>query len=101
MPVRPYAVDTSAGSLDSTVSNQWFSRPADEKYADLNALFNAKKAAYDAAWETRVSTRGFCFEAPIPETKEDFKKLTVGVPNVRTAGADVSRTVEVAPTHWA
>ena len=33
-----YAIDVSRGSVDSTVSNQWGTRPDDEKFLDLNSL---------------------------------------------------------------
>ena len=36
-----FKVDVSRGERNSRVSSEWFSRPADERYLDLDTLFAA------------------------------------------------------------
>jgi hypothetical protein len=96
----PYSVDVSKGSLDGTVSNQWMSRPADQKFATLGDLYRSKKLRHETSWEKRLNTDKFEIIAPDVQSIEDTHKLRVGVSGIKTGG-DVSRSVEVVPTHWA
>jgi len=67
----PYAVNVSAGSMNSTVSNQWMNRPADETFNSLDSLkaFCNGRAAVssDAILDTRMGRGGFQVLADRPE----------------------------------
>ena len=100
VPAAPYSIDVSKGTMSGQVSSQWASRPADQKFEDLDALHAFKLASYENAWEQRTQTNAFELWAPEPKTLADTNVLKIGVANVRQAGADIRRDVLVDPTHW-
>lgn len=97
-PVAPFKVDTSRGAHDGTVSMQWMSRPADQRFLSLDALYDYKKKFYDGSFQTRTKTGEFELIAPEPKTRDDLHKLSVGI---KIDNGVTTRAVEVAPTHWA
>ena len=96
--VAPFKVDPHRGGHDGEVSMQWMSRPRDQRFLSLDALYDYKRKFYEGAFQTRSDTREVEFIAPTPKTPADLHKLTVGV--VVDKG-DVKDAREVAPTHWA
>ena len=80
----------SAGSHRMDVSREWFSRPHDQRFLNLNDLRDYTKRRYDASETLRLRNRDIEFVAPEARTMEDTQKLSVGLPN----GS------EVVPTHW-
>jgi hypothetical protein len=97
-PVAPYKVDAFAGERNSEVSKQWMSRPIDQRFLSLDAMYDKAKAEFDASFETRCASRDVDLIAPIPKTREDMHKLTIGV---KIDTPLVQEVREVAPTHWA
>lgn len=101
VPVAPYSIDVSKGTMDGRVSTQWASRPADQKFSDLDALHAFKLRSYQNAWEKRVQTNELDIWAPDePKSLADTNILKIGVSNVRQPGADIVRDVMLDPTHW-
>lgn len=96
----PYKVNPSAGGHNAEVSMQWMARPADQRFLSLDALHDYKRQFWEGAWQTRHRAETLELIAPEPKTPADLHKLTVGV-KMDTAGGDVQRVREVAPTHWA
>ncbi|CUA90855.1 hypothetical protein Ga0061061_11615 [Chelatococcus sambhunathii] len=78
------------GESRGDLSRQWISRPSDERFLSLDALYAAVKARSDVTFEERIETRGIEFIAPDPKSLEDTHRMTVGLRGGR----------EVAPTHW-
>ena len=52
-----YKVDISRGERIGRVSSEWFSRPDDERYLSLGALYAAVRARADRATARTVETR--------------------------------------------
>src|SRR3546814_13340065 len=52
-----YKVDISRGERIGRVSSEWFSRPDDERYLSLSALYAAVRARADRATARTVETR--------------------------------------------
>lgn len=90
-PVAPYKVDPSAGSVNSDVSKQWMSRPADQRFTSLDNLWSYKKSFWDGSFEQRCPTSDFEFVSPQVTTGEGMHQLTVGLKS----------GLELAPTHHA
>ncbi len=82
-----FAVDVSRGSRDGRVSSQWFSRPDDERYLNLDDLYEATRKRADGAHVRTVASNAVRVEA----SRDDTDNLTLILPG---------RDVEVAPTHW-
>ena len=82
-----FAVDVSRGSRDGRVSSQWFSRPDDERYLNLDDLYEATRKRADGAHVRTVASNAVRVEA----SRDDADNLTLILPG---------RDVEVAPTHW-
>jgi hypothetical protein len=99
----PYSVDVSQGSRDGTVSHQWMSRPADQRFETLGALHRFKRDEHIRSWESQAKVDAdFELLAPPARSMDDTHKMMVGINRASDAGADVSRFgIEVAPTHHA
>ena len=82
-----YKVDIARGERIGRVSSEWFSRPDDERYLSLGALYEAVRARADRATARTVETRALRVEA----SRDSAERLTLLVPN---------RDQPVAPTHW-
>ena len=85
-----YKVDPMKGSRDSTVSRQWISRPADERYLSLSALLNAVRGRKILSREEMINSKKIEFIAPVPQSIEDTHNLSIGLPN-----GDI-----INPNHW-
>lgn len=55
----PHKIDVSKGSCVGTVSAQWFLRPDDQKFLNLDDLLAQTKAFADASTATDLDPRGF------------------------------------------
>lgn len=82
-----YKVDISRGQRIGRVSSEWFSRPDDERYLSLNALYEAVRSRADRATARTVETRSLRVEA----SRDNAERLALIVPD---------RDEPVAPTHW-
>lgn len=82
-----FRVDISRGERIGRVSSEWFSRPDDERYLSLAALYDAVKTRADRASARIVESRAVKVEA----SREDAEALSLIVP-----GQDQP----IAPTHW-
>ncbi|MGZ9084468.1 MAG: DUF932 domain-containing protein, partial [Rhodoplanes sp.] len=69
------------------VSSEWFSRPDDERYLSLSALYAAVRARADRATARTTETRTLRVEA----SRGDVERLALIVPG---------REEPIAPTHW-
>lgn len=90
--VRPpvsgaYKVDISRGERIGRVSSEWFSRPDDERYLSLSALYEAVRPRAERATARTVETRQVRVEA----SRDDAERLALVVPG---------RDEPIAPTHW-
>ena len=83
----PYKVDVSRGERIGRVSSEWFSRPDDERYLSLGALYEAVRARAARATARTVETKALRVEA----SRDDGERLALIVPG---------RDEPVAPTHW-
>ena len=84
---RGFKVDVSRGTRIGRVSSEWFSRPDDERYLSLNALYAVVRARADRATARTVETRSIRVEA----SRDNAERLALFVP-----GQDAP----IAPTHW-
>lgn len=82
-----YRVDLSRGSNDSRVSSEWFSRPDDERFLSLSALYDRVRARADRTATRVVESRSVRVEA----RSDDPERLSLIVPG---------RERPVSPTHW-
>ncbi|HTM81575.1 DUF932 domain-containing protein [Asticcacaulis sp.] len=82
-----FAVDVSRGSRDGRVSSQWFSRPDDERYLNLDDLYEATRKRANLARVRTVASNLVRVEA----SREDTENLSLILPG---------RDDQVAPTHW-
>jgi hypothetical protein len=71
-----YKVDISRGERIGRVSSEWFSRPDDERYLSLSALYAAVRARADRATARTVETRTLRVEA----SRDDAERLALIVP---------------------
>lgn len=85
-----FRVDPSRGANNAEVSRQWASRPADQRFLDLNSLYSKLRSRADSTRSMILQSKEIEFIAPDPKTLADTHKLLVGLPGGRTAG----------PTHW-
>ena len=81
-----YKVDVSQGNRDSSVSSQWFNRPDDQRFLNLDDLASHVKARSDAAVQTIVDVDHIRVHASM----NDPEKLRLEY-----------QGMEVEPTHWA
>ena len=82
-----YKVDISRGERIGRVSSEWFSRPDDERYLSLSALYAAVRARAYRATARTVETRTLRVEA----SRDNAERLALIVPG---------REEPIAPTHW-
>ena len=82
-----YKVDISRGERIGRVSSEWFSRPDDERYLSLSALYDSVRSRADRATARTVETRALRVEA----SRDNAERLVLIVPG---------REEPVAPTHW-
>lgn len=82
-----YKIDISRGERIGRVSSEWFSRPDDERYLSLSALYAAVRARADRATARTVETRTLRVEA----SRDNAERLALIVPG---------REEPIAPTHW-
>lgn len=82
-----YKVDVNRGQRVGRVSSEWFSRPADERYLSLSALFAAVRGRTERS-RTRVVESG---AIRVEANRDDPERLALMLP-----GAEAP----IAPTHW-
>jgi hypothetical protein len=81
-----FKVDTSRGTRNGTVSAQWASRPADERFLNLTDLLASVEARKMASFEEVIPAGKIHFQGDL----EEFNKLVVMTPGGQ----------EVVPTHY-
>lgn len=86
-PVAGYKVDPSKGGHNGTVSSQWYSRPADQRFQSLDALMESVKRRADHCTTRTVETKAMRVLA----TRGDNTKLTLTVPG---------RETDMTATNW-
>jgi hypothetical protein len=88
-PAQPggYKVDISRGERLGRVSSEWFSRPNDERYLSLSALYGAVLRRAECATARTVETR----EVRVEASRDDAERLALIVPG---------RDQPMTPTHW-
>jgi len=82
-----YKVDIARGERLGLVSSEWYSRPDDQRYLSLNALYTAVRARADRAAVRTVETHGLRVEA----SRGSAERMMLTIPG---------RDAPVAPTHW-
>jgi len=82
-----YRVDPSRGDMNSRVSSEWFSRPDDERYLSLSALYDAVRGRADRAAVRTLDSRAVRVEA----SRDDSESLSLILPG---------QEAPVSPTHW-
>lgn len=84
-----FAVDTSRGTSNHTVSSQWFSRPPDQRFLSLGEVFSFTKRVADNSTVGVINSKDIQVSAP------DGERLELGLPETHNSAARVVR-----PTHW-
>ncbi len=82
-----YKVDVSRGERIGSVSSEWFSRPADERYLSLSDLYAAVRDRTERSRTRTVEGAAIRVEA----SRDDAERLALMLP-----GSDTP----IAPTHW-
>jgi hypothetical protein len=82
-----FRVDPSRGEKNGRVSSEWFSRPDDERFLSLSALYDSVRSRAEHAHARTVESRAVRVEA----SRDDAERLALIVPG---------RDEPVAPTHW-
>lgn len=83
----PYKVgDLSAGTTDLRVQSQWFNRPDDQRFLDLDSLYASVRRRSDASWVEVVESK----DLKVAASRDDCDKLELWLPSGRLA----------KPTHW-
>ena len=82
-----YKVDVTRGERIGRVSSEWFSRPADERYLSLSALYDDVHRRTERS-RTRVVESALIH---VEANRSDPERLSLILP-----GTDIS----IAPTHW-
>ncbi len=86
-PTGGYKVDVTRGERIGRVSSEWFSRPADERYLSLSALYDDVHRRTERS-RTRVVESALIH---VEADRNDPERLSLILPGANTA---------VAPTHW-
>jgi hypothetical protein len=81
----PFKVNVHKGSLDGSVSSQWFSRPHDQRFLNLNDLADHVRARSDSALQNIIDVKDIRVNASM----DDPEKLMLAF-----------NDTEVAPTNW-
>jgi len=63
-----YKTDISKGTTRSDVSSQWFSRPDDQRFLNLNDLRDSVQARREASTVVNIDPRGIQVQCPEPAT---------------------------------
>ena len=84
---RPYRVDISRGTNISRVPSEWFSRPQDERFLSLGALYDSVRTRADRATTRIVESRNVRVEA----RGDEPERLSLFMPGDEAP---------VAPTNW-
>lgn len=92
----PYRVSTDQGFFSGRVSSQWFSRPDDQKFLDLDSLYEYTKASAENSWSRNIDVTDIEVQAPDTSNPENLQLL---IPN-QASGGDVVRDVVTHPNHW-
>jgi hypothetical protein len=82
-----FKVDISRGERIGRVSSEWFSRPDDERYLSLGALYKSVRARAENATARTVETSAIRVEA----RTNDISHMALALPG---------RAEPVLPTHW-
>lgn len=82
-----FKVHISRGERIGRVSSEWFSRPDDERYLSLGALYKSVRARAENATARTVETCAIRVEA----RTNDISRMALALPG---------RTEPVQPTHW-
>ncbi|HVH76564.1 MAG TPA: DUF932 domain-containing protein [Stellaceae bacterium] len=82
-----YKVDPTRGRRVGRVSSEWFARPADERYLNLDELYDAVRRRADQSRTRTVDSRVVTIEA----RREDAERLSIKLPDAEAP---------LAPTHW-
>jgi hypothetical protein len=82
-----FKVDVSRGQRIGRVSSEWFSRPDDERYLSLGALYQSVRARAENATARTVETSAIRVEA----RTNDISRMALSLPG---------RPEPVLPTHW-
>ncbi|CAM3163083.1 DUF932 domain-containing protein [Asticcacaulis taihuensis] len=82
-----FAVDVTRGGHNGRVSSQWFSRPDDERFLNLDDLYAATRKRADGAHVRTVASSAVRVEA----SRDDMESLALILPG---------RDTPVSPTHW-
>jgi len=85
--MSPFKVDPSRGTHNGRVASEWFSRPADERYLDLDTLFKSVSCRAERSRSRTIESR----EVRVQASPGEADALTVILP-----GSDAP----LAPTHW-
>lgn len=83
----PFKVDTSRGGHNSRVASEWYARPADERYLDLDSLFASTSLRAGRSRTRTVESRAVRVHAPADQPEA----LAVILPGNDTP---------LLPTHW-
>jgi len=86
-PSGAFRVDPSRGQRNSRVASEWYSRPDDERYFSLTALYDAVRRRADGGTVRTVESRALRVEAG----RDDSEHLSLILPG---------QAAPVAPTHW-
>jgi hypothetical protein len=82
-----FKVDVSRGQCVGRVNSEWFSRPDDDRYLSLSALYRAVRARGDRTTVRTVESRKIRVEA----SRDNAERLALILPGQETL---------IAPTHW-
>jgi len=82
-----YKVDASRGGRNGSVSSEWFSRPADERYLSLSDLYTAVRGRTERSRTRTMESAAIRVEA----SRDNPERLTLALPGA---------AAPVAPTHW-
>lgn len=82
-----FKVDISRGGHNGAVSSQWFSRPDDQRFLNLNDLYETTRKRAEGAHVRTVRSNQVRVEAD----RDDTESLRLILPG---------RDAEIVPTHW-
>jgi hypothetical protein len=82
-----YSVDVSRGERIGRVSSEWFSRPDDERFLNLDDLYATVKRRADIADVRTIRSNA----VKVTASREDSESLQLIIPG---------REEAIAPTHW-
>ena len=85
--ISPFKVDPGRGEQNSRVSSEWFSRPADERYLDLDTLFKSVSRRAEHSCTRTVESH----EVRVQASPNEADALAVILP-----GSDTP----LVPTNW-